>query len=216
METELQRLLNSPKLRLYYREIGRILEEESRRRHRFYGEMREDRKMELILGEVVIQSPVKMVHEFVSSNLAALLRFHVMAHDLGHVGHERLLVSLTRNDYEPDVCFWKAETAAGFRPDQMHFPAPTFVAEVLSPSTAEIDRTVKSEDYAAHGVEEYWIIDPEKEEVEQYILGGEKFRLVLKSDSGEIRSRVVKGFRIPLRALFEREAHLRALASLRL
>ncbi len=53
-------------------------------------------------------------------------------------------------------------------PEQMKYPAPDFIAEILSPSTESVDRITKFEDYAAHGVAEYWLIDPAKKIVEQY------------------------------------------------
>ena len=85
----------------------------------------------------------------------------------------------------------------------MRFPAPDFVVEVLSPSTAANDRGVKFDDYAAHGVTEYWIIDPETETVEQYWLAGAGYELAIKARTGELRSFAVPGFVIPLRAIFE-------------
>jgi Uma2 family endonuclease len=47
---------------------------------------------------------------------------------------------------------------------------PDLVVEVLSPSTAALDRGLKMETYARHGVPEYWIADAEKEELEVYRL----------------------------------------------
>ena len=119
------------------------------------------------------------------------------------------MISLTRNDYEPDLCFFRKETAQAFTPDQMLFPAPDFIAEILSPSTAARDRGIKFEDYAAHGVGEYWLLDPETEVVEQYVLEGGRYALRLKSGSGEIESTMIDGFLIPVRALFDDVAHLR-------
>lgn len=43
--------------------------------------------------------------------------------------------------------------------------APDFVLEVLSPSTAAYDKTVKLEDYREAGVKELWIVDYEKGKV---------------------------------------------------
>ena len=50
----------------------------------------------------------------------------------------------------------------------MRFPAPDLVVEVLSVSTVVIDCGVAFEDYAAHGVGGYWMIDPDTKTVEQY------------------------------------------------
>lgn len=43
---------------------------------------------------------------------------------------------------------------------------PDLVLEVLSRSTAELDRGLKKQTYARHGVPEYWIVDPERETIE--------------------------------------------------
>lgn len=75
--------------------------------------------------------------------------------------------------------------------------------EVLSASTAANDRGVKFDDYAAHGVTEYWIIDPDTEIVEQYRLAGEIYELAIKAQTGELRSFAPPGFLIPVRAIFE-------------
>lgn len=124
---------------------------------------------------------------------------------LGFVGHEKMMIQLTRNDYEPDICFFLEEKSRDFKPDQMLFPAPDFVVEVTLPSTEKTDRTIKFEDYESHGVREYWIIDPEKEFVEQYVLSDDKYQLQLKSSNGFISSQVIKGFEIPIRAIFDEE-----------
>ena len=80
------------------------------------------------------------------------------------------MVSLSRNDYEPDVCFWSINKSNRFQQRQAQFPAPDFVVEVLSVSTEANDRGIRYQDYESHGVREYWIVDPEKQTVEQYLL----------------------------------------------
>lgn len=48
--------------------------------------------------------------------------------------------------------------------------APRFVLEVLSPSTEQYDRSEKMELYCQQEIEEYWIVDWRKKEVEIYEL----------------------------------------------
>ncbi len=180
----------------------------------FYDSITEQQKVEFINGEIVMQSPVKLQHEFVSSNLVTLLKVYVAQYDLGYVGHEKMLVCLTRNDYEPDVCYWNSRKSEQFTRDQMKFPAPDFIAEVLSPSTENNDRRIKFEDYAAHDVQEYWIIDPLDEIVEQYVLKEDRYELRQKTDSGILKSLAVPGFHIPAVAIFEKQEHLKVLQNI--
>ena len=54
---------------------------------------------------------------------------------------------------------------------------PTLVVEVLSPSTMSVDRKTKLQLYARYGVPYYWIIDPEAQAVEAYVLIEGSFHL---------------------------------------
>ena len=117
----------------------------------------------------------------------------------------------TTYDYEPDICFFGNEKASRFSPEQIHFPAPDLSVEVLSSSTESMDRGVKFDDYASHGVSEYWIIDPVLETVEQYRLNEKVYDLTVKAKTGELESFAVPGFVIPVPAIFDEEVHQMAL-----
>lgn len=52
--------------------------------------------------------------------------------------------------------------------------APRFVMEVLSPSTEKYDRNEKMDLYRQQEIEEYWIVNWEKKEVEIYQLDYEE------------------------------------------
>ena len=187
---------------------------EAELRRKFYETITEQEKVEFIAGEIVFQSPARLRHVEASDNLFNLLSFHVKLQKLGMVRHEKLLVSLTRNDFEPDICFFSTEKAKDFRPEQMRFPAPDFVVEVLSESTESRDRGIKKIDYAAHGVREYWIVDPVREHVEVLLLEGRRFRAAATYGGGEIESVVVEGFRIRVRAVFDAETNVAELRRL--
>ncbi|MFE8602329.1 Uma2 family endonuclease [Archangium violaceum] len=65
-----------------------------------------------------------------------------------------------KNVLVPDLAGWR-HSRMPVRSDTPHFTlAPDWVCEVLSPSTARIDRTVKKRIYARHGVEYVWLVDP--------------------------------------------------------
>jgi len=54
-----------------------------------------------------------------------------------------------------------------------------------------------------HGVREYWIVDPEKEQVEIHLLKDKAFYLEELVNSGFVRSAIISGFQVPVRALFD-------------
>ena len=203
---DLQReILASPNAFLVLQNLQDALEKEKELRKHFYKTIEENRKMEFINGEIYFHSPVKLKHNEANAGIFKLLDTFVIEHNLGVVGIEKLLISLTRNDYEPDVCFWKSAKAKDFREDQMQFPAPDLVVEVLSKSTANHDRTIKYEDYEAHGIKEYWIIDPDKQTIEQYVLKRKKYELVFKGKDGMIDCVAVKNFKIPVKSIFDKK-----------
>lgn len=202
-----------PNLPLLVEQAQRKLAEEKKMRQHFYETVDENTKMEFINGQIVFQSPVKKRHNDATGNIYLLLKAFSLKNDLGWVGIEKVLVSLTRNDYEPDVCFWKKERSDLFTDDQMQFPAPDLVVEVLSPKTAKIDKTIKYVDYEAHGVSEYWIIDPKKQEIEQFMLQGERYELTFKGTEGTLTSKAIEGFRMEIAAAFDKTEMNRTLAS---
>lgn len=137
-----------------------------------------------------------------STNIATELLPYVKKEKLGKVGYEKVMVRLTRNDYEPDICFWNAEKAAAFQPKQSAFPPPDFVIEILSDSTRDRDYGIKMTDYALHGVQEYWIVNTEQEAIEQYVLDGNTFRLAQKLKDGLLIAEAVPGFGIRVKEVF--------------
>ncbi|MBX2998015.1 MAG: Uma2 family endonuclease [Caldilineaceae bacterium] len=210
----MEQLLRSPRLPMVAKQLGALVADESARRQEFIHTVLESEKAEFINGEKVVHSPARFKHTATIGNLYRLLSTYVMIHHLGWVGFEKVLISLTRNDYEPDICFFNAETAVTFQPDQIRFPAPDLAVEVLSASTEANDRGIKFEDYAAHAVSEYWIIDPDSETVEQYRLVGERYDLAIKAQTGELHSIVVPNFVIPVRAIFDDGINRATLAQL--
>jgi Uma2 family endonuclease len=209
-----EQLIRSPRLPEAMRRLQAVTRAEAKKRRYFHEIVTEQQKAEFINGEIVVHSPVKYQHNQASLRLATLLDAHVRRHALGSVGHEKLLIILTRNDYEPDICFFGLKKAQAFTPTQAKFPAPDMIVEVLSESTETNDRGIKFEDYAAHGVGEYWIVDPDQETIEQYLLQGEVYGLAVKVKTGTIGSVIVPGFDIPVRAVFDGAEQLAALQAI--
>ncbi len=194
-------LLDQPNVTFIIEKVQAALLSEREQREAFYDWVKEDQKAEFINGEVIMHSPVKRNHLNAVGNLFTLLRVYVISRDLGQVDSGKALISLTRNDYEPDICFWGKEKTKHFHENQMQHPAPDLVVEVLSKGTVERDRGIKFKDYATHGVTEYWIIDPVRETVEKYLLDTD----LMEYDEQEfihpkqvLDSTVIDGFVIPV------------------
>ena len=200
--TTLDQLWQAPDLRTLLDEAEQKWQAEQRRRHEFWADVDENVKVEFILGEIIYHSPVYGRHWMASTNISTELLPYVKKHKLGKVAYEKVMVRLTRNDYEPDICFWNTEKAANFQPRQSAFPPPDFIVEILSDSTRDRDYGIKMTDYALHGVQEYWIVDTEQESIEQYVLEGNSFRLAQKLKDGLLTAETIPGFSIQVKAVF--------------
>ncbi len=81
----------------------------------------------------------------------------------------------------PDLAGWREarfpEPAEGEDPPYFTVP-PDWVAEILSPGTAGIDRMKKVPIYAREGVTHVWLVDPRETTVEVLRLEGPAYRLV--------------------------------------
>ena len=214
MEDLMKALKKRPDLKGIVESLQATLEEEGRLRQEFYNTIEEDDKAEFINGEVIMHSPVKLEHADCGRLLLNLLMNYAFKHDLGEAYPEKIMIQLTRNSYEPDIVFFGKEKAKDFKVGQMIFPAPDFIAEILSPSTEKNDRGIKFEDYALHNVTEYWLIDPAKNTIEQYLLQHNKYQLEFKGKNGIITSKAIKGFAINTKAVFNKIENMHALKQL--
>lgn len=196
-------LLKTPDLRGLLDDLEKVWREEQILRHTFWAEVDENLKAEFILGEIIYHSPIYGRHWMASSNILTQLLPFVKQYNLGKVGIEKVMVRLTRNDYEPDICFWPKSVSENFGKTQSAFPPPEFVVEILSESTRDRDYGIKMTDYALHGVKEYWIVDPENCTVEQYLLQQNQYQLVQKLKEGVLKSAVITDFQIEVSLIFE-------------
>jgi len=212
----INRILKRSDAALQLQYFQQAMKEENHRRKEFYEWITEEVKAEFINGEIVIHSPVKKRHWDANTLLSRLLSCYIDHHELGSIGYEKVMISLTRNDYEPDIVFFSKEKVDTFTEDQVLFPAPDFIVEILSPKTAKHDKTVKKDDYALHGVPEYWIIDPVKQKVAQYLLptSSKSYFPPKVHQYGEtIKSKIIEGFEINVTAIFDKATNLKALQS---
>jgi Uma2 family endonuclease len=218
MNILLEKILQQPNAPVLAQELAAIIAQEQTQRRAFYEWVDEVVKAEFINGKISIHSPVNHKHLKVSKLLSRIISVYCDVKKIGETFYEKAMIALTRNDYEPDIVFFKKEKAATFTAEQVLFPAPDFVVEILSKKTAKTDRGIKKEDYAAHGIQEYWIIDPAKQIIEQYLLLKPDDKVYFepyKYHVGEtINSKAIEGFSIPVAAIFDDKANVAALQQL--
>jgi Uma2 family endonuclease len=215
MEAILEQLVRSPRLRHYVAELNETLRREEAARQWFRRNLRDGVREEFINGEVVTHMTSRLSHSAAVRRIGKLLDTFVQSRKLGEVCTEQALTTFPRNDYAPDICFWKTEKSAHFTGDTAAYPVPDFICEVLSRSTESHDRGMKFEDYAFEGVAEYWLVEPDQRIIEQYVARNGVYELAGKFTDGTIRSRVIEGFEMPIAAAFDEAANLDALWKLR-
>ena len=199
-------------------ETQSILANEAEMRATFYEWVDSSMKAEFINGEIVVHSPALHIHTVIRTHLSRLADCYVTKHSLGIVCDEKAMIHCLRNSYEPDICFWENEKAAAIHDQTSIYPVPDWIVEILSKSTKKRDRGIKFQDYAGHKVAEYWIIDPETSVIEQYHLAAPQDTiytlLATYTEKDTIQSLAIKGFTIPVAAIFDKNENWKTLAAL--
>ncbi len=153
------------------------------------------KRHELIDGEHIMTPAPRTNHQKASMNLSRLLDTFVRVHNSGHVFAAPFDIVFSDFDVtEPDTVFISRARENILTEDNVR-GAPDLVVEILSPSTAEMDRKTKFRLYEKYGVREYWLVSPEAENVQIFALRANGYEL-LGNFTGEqqVRSEVLSGF----------------------
>ncbi|MFM7202709.1 MAG: Uma2 family endonuclease [Myxococcota bacterium] len=164
-------------------------------------------RLEYLDGEIYVTTTALARHVIAVVNLMVSLTLALRREELGQVLTDFTMFLGERDELVPDLLVVLAEdmerlTEKGLR------GASTVVVEVLSPSTAYLDRGYKLRQYLLGGAKEYWLVDPVKHEVHIYKpehvgLHWSAPHEVVRGE-GELRTRYVPGFSLPLRGIFDR------------
>jgi Uma2 family endonuclease len=136
------------------------------------------KRYEILEGELAVTPAPTPKHQNASVNLTAILSPHVKANDLGKLYHAPIdLILESTSVLQPDLLF-VAKARLNIITGRGIEDAPDLVIEIVSPSTSRTDRITKAQLYARHKVPAYWIVDPEQETLEIYLLDADSYRLV--------------------------------------
>lgn len=124
-------------------------------------------RYELVDGLLLVTNAPRPVHQIVLSLLMERLLPYVRRHDLGRVLTSPSALELEPNTVvQPDLFVVRA--ADGPVRQWSDVTGLLIVVEVLSPSTANVDRTRKRRLYQRAGVADYWVVDADARLVERW------------------------------------------------
>ena len=143
-------------------------------------------------------------HQKILTNIFSALAWHLAKHREGEIYVAPFDVYLTDlNVFQPDLVFI-SKARKNILTDQGAEGAPDLVIEILSPRTAKADRGIKRDIYARTGVQELWIVDPEREQVQVYDLPqNADAPAATYSKRQKVRSAVLPRLVIPVTKIFE-------------
>lgn len=160
---------------------------------------------EWVDGEVVPMMTVSERHNEMALYLKSLLVGYVQRTRLGRVFDEPFNMKIGPDlpGRSPDVFFLRSEHIERVRGNHIDGPAD-IVVEVISAGTEGVDRGAKFYEYERGGVPEYWLIDPDRETAEFYVLDAKGVYRAEALQAGAFRSRQLDGFELKVEWLWER------------
>jgi Uma2 family endonuclease len=138
---------------------------------RDFVELDEDDPRELLDGQLVEIELPTWTHERIVAALIAILTQWSWSRKAGQVlaSGYRLRID-DRRGTMPDVQFYRRGNPPSGQEKGLERGRPDLVVEVISPSSRSKDSVRKLYDYAAIGVPEYWLLDPEAHTLERLVL----------------------------------------------
>ncbi|MGQ0570061.1 MAG: Uma2 family endonuclease [Armatimonadota bacterium] len=142
-------------------------------------------------------------HQRILRELFRILDAHVRSRDLGEVFFAPIDVILSDiSIVQPDLVYLATDRRRLVSSRGIE-GAPSLLVEILSPSTAHIDRHAKLQLYASHGVPDYWIVDGEARSIEAYSLTDARSTLAVRAVGDErLAAAPFADLEIPLAALW--------------
>jgi Uma2 family endonuclease len=110
---------------------------------------------------------------------------------------------LDRDVLVPDLAGWRRERMPKLPETAWFELPPDWICEILSPSTAKIDRVEKLPIYARHGVAHAWLVDPDLRILEIYEnRAGQWLLLNVLKDDASVAERPFDAVAFPLDSLW--------------
>jgi Uma2 family endonuclease len=160
-------------------------------------------RYELIAGELLPMTAPSRYHQKISGNLYRLIDVFLEDNPMGDVYAAPFDVYLDDiNVFQPDLVFVSNARASILRPEGA-VGAPDLVIEILSPSTARLDKQTKRPILARLGAREFWLVDPVLRQAQVYDLTVNPDQPAAVYQEGDsLQTPLLPGLVIPLRKVF--------------
>lgn len=163
---------------------------------------------QIINGELIVSPRPRSTHAGASSGLGVVIGA-AFRYGIGGPGGWLMLdepeLHLRRDIVVPDLAGWRRARMPEL-PDEAYFELPPdWICEVLSPSTASIDRIRKMDLYAREGVGHAWLLDVDAKTLEVFELReGLWLRIAAHADDETVRVPPFDAIELPLALLWQR------------
>lgn len=125
--------------------------------------------LELVHGEIAVSPSPNPDHSYADRMLGNLLTNYIIEHDLGQLFGDVDTILGEHDVRRPDLIYFQKSRLNLVGDNAMEGP-PDLCVEIVSPSSAIIDREDKFHQYARGGVAHYWIVDPQRKTMIGYSL----------------------------------------------
>lgn len=159
---------------------------------------------ELIDGVHFVSAAPRPRHQLVLTRLLFRIEGYLRERPLGVVLAGPADLVFTEHDVvEPDLLFVSRARREILTEINLSGGAPELVVEILSPSTRRRDLVLKHRLYERWGVDEYWIVDPQRESVQVFRRRADRYRLAAEHGTGgRLTTPIFPGLEIPLEEIF--------------
>jgi Uma2 family endonuclease len=163
-------------------------------------------RYEIIEGELFVSCSAGLTHQRVLANLITLFVFFLEKNPIGEFLPDVGVILSKFSAVIPDLVILLNEQRDTIITNDRLTGPPALVIEVVSPGSANSrrDRVDKLRLYSKHQVQEYWIVDPRKLTVEQYVLHGSSLKLsqTLQREEKRLSSTAIPDFSCLLSQIF--------------
>ncbi len=143
------------------------------------------KRHEVIDGEHYVNLAPNLFHQTLSRRIQFQLYIQIELKERGVIFDAPVDVQLVDHSIvQPDLVVVLSENKEILTEPKID-GVPDLMIEILSPGNPKHDRETKMQLYLKSGVREYWIVDPDNEQIEQYQLQNESYKLI---EHGEIVS----------------------------